>query len=49
MTAQEGFEGAIAMAKEKDKQLARAVDKGTVDQLGAFFGVPIAVGDEVNW
>lgn len=49
ITGQEGFNSAIQMAKEKDKQLKKAVENDTVDQLGPFFGVPIAVGDEVNW
>jgi Asp-tRNA(Asn)/Glu-tRNA(Gln) amidotransferase A subunit family amidase len=35
------------LAKERDLQLKEAKNSGTVDQLGAFFGVPVSIKDQI--
>ena len=35
------------MAKDRDEQLAQAKSKGETEKLGAFFGVPISIKDQI--
>ena len=45
VVAQEHYKRAIDLAKNRDLELAIAKRNGTVEQLGAFFGVPISIKD----
>lgn len=45
--AQEHYQRAIRLAHERDQQLRKARENGTIESLGSLFGIPISIKDHI--
>jgi len=48
LSTHEAFKTALKTAEERDEERNKAIQDGTVEDLGAFHGIPIGVQDSLN-